>query len=74
MSFLFRLKVVVRVRRAEVQQACSSLAGTRRKRQASIFFDRDILLTLLEENKEQIQNVSLYAFCLCAMANLLKRY
>ena len=67
MSFLFRLKVVVRVRRAEVQQACSSLAGTRRKRQATIFFDRDILLTLLEENKEQIQNVSLYVFYVLSM-------
>ena len=66
--------MVVRVRRAEVQQACSSLAGTRRKRQATIFFDRDILLTLLEENKEQIQNVSPYAVCLCDIANLLERY
>ena len=66
--------MVVRVRRAEVQQACSSLAGTRRKRQATIFFDRDILLTLLAENKEQIQNVSPHAFILCDIANLLERY
>ena len=58
------MRVIVRVRQVEVQQACSALASSRRKRQSVLFFDKNVLLTVIQENKERLQNVS------CLFSNL----